>query len=526
MKQLQATIKAGVQDPALAFRRRTFKLADREPGLPAGGVMSSALAFAMYEALYAGISTWGILTVIRTELEHAPPARRLRSAALRLVLLEFQELVCYHAPADGPEPSLEDMDKLAAYAELVWLRCLEDISLGQALGPEFARDFAAGNTQATRDGRASYGLQGQDRAPESWPARTAEPRGRADHQAVAAAAARQDTGTRPAVSPASCRAARTGRPARRVTREAAMTGPVRTRPARDIARRGHAVAALTAVLLFCFATAAGSAARGSAASQAPGADPPAASTTAVQGGLGIKAVPAELVFLVDLSDSMFAPGGMYPRVSSALPVYLQWLAQNESQDRVVVIAFGRMNSAQVIFGPYPPLYYPYLFVPDTPEGSTDFGQAFSRALSEFNPLPSGADIKVGGVILLSDGVNDPEGDPQYLSYQSQAWAALRQRASELPVRVTGYALPLVKGVLGDQEKALAAVFGSGVLPLPNAAADLGTALRAAGQDVLDREVAAAAGHDSAKGVTVSWSGLPGPDSPLTMTKGRRVDRQG
>jgi hypothetical protein len=161
MKQLQATIKAGVQDPALAFRRRTFKLADREPGLPAGGVMSSALAFAMYEALYAGISTWGILTVIRAELEQAPPARRLTPATLRRVLLEFQDLICYHVPAEGPEPSMDETEKLAAYAELVWLRCLEDISVRQALGPEFARAFTVGNTQATRDGRASYNLQGK-----------------------------------------------------------------------------------------------------------------------------------------------------------------------------------------------------------------------------------------------------------------------------------------------------------------------------------------------------------------------------
>jgi hypothetical protein len=295
-----------------------------------------------------------------------------------------------------------------------------------------------------------------------------------------------------------------------------MTGRASTR---GIVRRGRAVAALTGVMLLCFSTAAaGRAARGSAASQAPGATLPAASTTAVQAGLGVKAVPAELVFLVDVSDSMFAPGGMYSRVASDLPMYVKWLAKHEPQDRVTVVTFGRMNSAEVSFGPYPPSDYPDLVVPDTPEGSTDFGQAFSLALQQFDPLPAGAGIKDGGVILLSDGVNDPEGDPQYLDYQGQAWAALRQRAAELPVKVTGYALPLVPGVLGNQEKALEAVFGSAVRPLPNATTDLGAALQAAGQDIVDRDVASAAAPDSGKGVAVTWSGLPGPHGQLDMTK--------
>jgi hypothetical protein len=265
-------------------------------------------------------------------------------------------------------------------------------------------------------------------------------------------------------------------------------------------------------------------ARGPADARTAAADPPSASAAAVQSALGVSAVPAELVFLVDLSDSMSATNhGLYPAVQQALPAYLAELQRQAPQDRVAVITFGRKGSAQVAYGVGPPT--PYIGLPpDANLGSTDFGAAFSLALSLFNPAPPG--IKFGGVFLLSDGGNDPFGDSQYASYQASGWQALHERAASLPFTVTGYAVPLTTnaGYVDDQQKALAAVFGTHVTALPNGVANLSASLRAAGQAVLDSEVADAASKDSALGVQVEWRGLPGPGStPLMMRSSGHLD---
>ncbi|HEX4831599.1 MAG TPA: vWA domain-containing protein [Trebonia sp.] len=246
-------------------------------------------------------------------------------------------------------------------------------------------------------------------------------------------------------------------------------------------------------------------------------DPPAANVATVQSTLGVAAVPAELVFLVDVSDSMSATqGGLYPQVKQALSAYLAALRVAEPQDRVAVITFGRHGSANLAYPEGPPTGYINLPA-DATEGSTDFGDAFSLALSQFSPSPPS--IKFGGLFLLSDGKNDPAGDPAYQDYHGQAWQALQERAAALPIPVTGYAVPLTinAAYISDQGAALGAVFGDRVTTLPGGTSNLPGALRAASQDVLNKEVASQADADSGKGVAVTWGGLPAAGgTPLPM----------
>jgi len=290
-----------------------------------------------------------------------------------------------------------------------------------------------------------------------------------------------------------------------------MSSAVFTVPCRSGLRWPAAVLASLLLAVTAACTTAGAA--GAPVAQTPAADPPAASVATVEAGLGIKSVPAEIVFLVDLSDSM-SQDGLYPHVQRDLPAFLETLAKKEPQDRVAVITFGRPGTAQVIYTgpPTPDIGLPRV----ANEGSTDFGQAFALAINQLSRPPAGT--RIGGVVLMSDGELHAPTDSQYQTYQSPGWQALRVRAAGLSTKVTGYSLPLTanQNYIADQKTALSTVFSS-VQTLPSGTTNLAAALSAAGQDILDREVADAAGRDSGRGVRVTWHGLPGSGTPLDLT---------
>lgn len=256
-------------------------------------------------------------------------------------------------------------------------------------------------------------------------------------------------------------------------------------------------------------------------------NPPPVSAQGLLSALHLSANPAaELVFLVDLSDSMAASeGGLYPYVQDQLPDYLQTLAQEEPDDQVAVITFGNPHTAKVIYGPAAPT--PYIGLPaDAHEGTTDFGQAFALALDLLaTPAPG---VQAGGVVLLSDGGMSAPADPLYdggKGYSAPGWAQLRARAAGLPIPVTGYAVPLTTNpeYIANQKTALNTVFSS-VETLPGGTTDLSGELGVLRQQVIYGEVSQTVATDSGQGVRVTWSGLPGTGTagpaagPLNLTE--------
>lgn len=258
------------------------------------------------------------------------------------------------------------------------------------------------------------------------------------------------------------------------------------------------------------------AAAANAAAAAQSADPPVTDQS-ILSALKIGPVPTELVFLVDLSDSMSGnayPPGPYPLVQSVLPDYLSALATQAPKDQVVVITFGNPGTATPIYGPGAPTANIGL-PPDAHEGTTDFGQAFAKALDQFSPPPAG--IKAGGVVLLSDGTADEADDPAYQG--NSGWQTLQERARSISktIPITAYAVALTPSS-GDyiqaQKASLEMVFDP-VETLPGAS-NLSGALTQAVSHVRDGEVASAVALDSGKGVQVSWSGLPTNSHPLNF----------
>ena len=246
------------------------------------------------------------------------------------------------------------------------------------------------------------------------------------------------------------------------------------------------------------------------AAQSVGAGPPRASASTVIQALGISNVPAEIVILVDISLSM-APedNGLYPTVRQQVLAYLGVLAQQDPQDLVGVILFGKRSDNQVT-DPGPPSRH--IWLPEAPYSQeTDFGWAFQQAVQMFKDAPP--DIKAGGVLLLSDGeVSVPAGDdPAYgTGFTAPGWKKLRTQVQNLPMTVTGYDVPLTSNTTftGNQYQALSQVFQP-VQSLPYGTTDLSRALNLATQGILDSEVASAAAPDIGPGVRVAWSGLRG-----------------
>lgn len=290
-------------------------------------------------------------------------------------------------------------------------------------------------------------------------------------------------------------------------------------------RRAPAAAAAAATIAAASIALGGTALAAPGVVQRPAGDPPSASAQAVAAALHVDANPAEeLIFLVDMSDSMgTGTSGLYHTILQQLPEYMSTLAGEDArenkQDQVVVIGFGNPGKTHIIYGPGGPttdLGLP----PAAHLGTTDFGQAFAKALDLLGRPPSG--VKVGGVVLLSDGGMSAPADPVYdggKGYSAPGWKQLQTRAAELPIPVTGYAVPLTSdpAYVENQKTALTTVFSS-VNTLPSATANLAGELDVAGQQAVYGEVTGAVRPDSGLGVQVTWHGLPADgDPPLNLT---------
>lgn len=268
------------------------------------------------------------------------------------------------------------------------------------------------------------------------------------------------------------------------------------------------------------------------AGQAPGAS--AAETSGgpvsparVAASLGASKIRAELVILVDTSLSMSASwGGLYPTVKQVLPRFLSALARQEPQDTVGVVTFGTAADTQTVYlGP--PATNINLPADATSDG-TDFGAAFQHALDILSQAP--ADIKVGGVLLLSDGILNAPGDRRYdggSGYAAPGWHRLRARARGLGMTVTGYGLPLSHdpATIDSVSRALAQVFTQHQILAPNLT-DLGQEFRLTQQGILASRVASAVQPDSGRGVQVTWGSLPGQQGmpPLNLAEGHTALR--
>lgn len=291
---------------------------------------------------------------------------------------------------------------------------------------------------------------------------------------------------------------------------------------------GRTVRRRVGALVTCALLAAGPAAApaaGNAASVArPSAgDPGPVSRDAVMRALGVSNVPTEIVILVDISQSMSPAGnGLYPVVRQQVLSYLGVLAQQDPQDLVGIILFGKGTDNQLI-DPGPPSRQVWL--PEAPKYSneTDFGWAFQQAVQMLGSAPP--DIKAGGVVLLSDGeLSVPPGDDQTYStnFTAPGWQQLRNQVMNLPIPVTGYDVPLTSDTsyTGNQYHALSQVFWP-VQSLPVGTANLSRALDLATQGVLDSEVAKAAAPDGGAGIRVASSGLREADGePVDLATGQ------
>ena len=242
--------------------------------------------------------------------------------------------------------------------------------------------------------------------------------------------------------------------------------------------------------------------------------PPAA----VAARLGASHIPAEIVVLVDISGSMTSDG-LYPQVQQVLPSFLANLRQQDPQDVVAVVVFGAASDTQTVYlGPPTASSIP---LPATADSAwTDFGYAFQKALNILSQAP--ARIKVGGVLLMSDGELDAPDDQQYATYSASGWAKLAPWPQGLGISVTGYGLPLTANqtYIQNVNTALAHVFAQ----RQTLTADLGDmgaqAEPGRGGKIMNSRVAAAAQPDSGRGVAVTWPGLPGQAGAPALDLGR------
>ena len=233
-----------------------------------------------------------------------------------------------------------------------------------------------------------------------------------------------------------------------------------------------------------------------------------APASAVAADLGADKIPAALVILVDTSDSMAPPTGLYPSVYQQLPKFLAALARQDPQDEVAVVQFASKAATRTIYPMGPPTpNIPLLQNPGFTEG-TDIGYAFQLAL---NDLVQDKNAQVGGVMLLSDGGMWEPSDPVYdggKGYRAPGWAQLRRQVQGLGIPVTGYGLPLTtrQGDISALEAALSACFGSQQVMLTSDFNDLSSQFDTAQQKIMNSRVAVAAAGDSGHGVRVSWDG--------------------
>jgi hypothetical protein len=222
--------------------------------------------------------------------------------------------------------------------------------------------------------------------------------------------------------------------------------------------------------------------------------------------LGASHIPAEIVILVDISGSMTSDG-LYPQVQQVLPSFIANLRKQDPRDVVAVVTFGTKSDTQTVYLGLPTASS--IPLPATARSSsTDFGYAFQKALNILSQAT--ARIKVGGVLLMSDGELDAPGDQQYATYSAPGWNKLRAMANGLGISVTGYGLPLTSNQTYTQSvnMALSHVFAQRQT-LTADLGNIGAQLNLAAQQIMDSRVAAAAQLDSGRGVAVAWPGLPG-----------------
>ena len=250
---------------------------------------------------------------------------------------------------------------------------------------------------------------------------------------------------------------------------------------------------------------------------------PPAPPNVVAAGLGVELVRAEIVILVDTSYSMSTgQNGLYPAVRTELPKILDSLSRQAPQDTVAIIEFSKTTKL-VYTGP-PDVKAAAKIPADATGVEANIGAAFQQAFSTLAAAPAG--VKVGGVLLLSDGEIYAPGDPAFGSYGAPGWALLRTRINSLPIRVTGFGLRLSadKVLVNNLSVALGKAFGTNVIIAGNGT-DLASGLPALGQGLLDSAIAIVAAQENGKGVRVTWSGLPGTDGrrPLNLTSAGHMD---
>ncbi|MFD0577945.1 vWA domain-containing protein [Dactylosporangium darangshiense] len=164
---------------------------------------------------------------------------------------------------------------------------------------------------------------------------------------------------------------------------------------------------------------------------------PAPTVDEMYRALGVdSSVGAAYVVVVDTSSSMES-GDAYAQVRSALPRFVRALAP---QDRIAVVTFDTSASVLVPLGKPPQS----ISLPAADGDNTDFGVALEKAVEQ---LEHADDLKVGGIVLLSDGDLDAPDDKRYCDLDQPGWAALRDRVSALEksMTVTGYGLDLHAG---------------------------------------------------------------------------------
>jgi von Willebrand factor type A domain len=255
---------------------------------------------------------------------------------------------------------------------------------------------------------------------------------------------------------------------------------------------------------------------GSAVPVAAGVAPAPASTVAAD--LGADKIPAALVILVDTSDSMAPPTGLYPRVYAQLPKFLAALARQDPQDEVAVVQFAGKEATRTISPMAPPTPDIPLLRNPTFTGGTDIGYAFQVALGD---LAQDKNAQVGGVMLLSDGGLSEPSDPVYdggEGYQAPGWAKLRQQVQGLGIPVTGYGLPLTSSQadISGLDAALSACFGPQQVTLTSNFNDLSSQFATTQQKILNSRVAVAAAPDSLHGVKVTWGGTGVSDGTVQL----------
>jgi hypothetical protein len=224
---------------------------------------------------------------------------------------------------------------------------------------------------------------------------------------------------------------------------------------------------------------------------------PAPTREEVYRQLGVDAVPADYVVLVDTSGSM-AADGRYSNVRKVLGSFLSGLA---SSDYVALYTFdtspqrrygGSAASRAAILDALPRA--------PTPNGKTDIGLGIEQALRELNRSGSAG---IATVVLLTDGRQDAPGSSAYRSTTSPAWKSLETRAASLKKTWLGaYALPL-RAQTGAS--LLRTVIPGTVVLEPSNGRGLAGYLDQSKQATRLAKARSVLAGDSGKGVRVTWT---------------------